>query len=369
MSDLPNRQDLFAIGRQYVKGVPNTRINPAIIDVPGSDVNLALGSSSLMGEALSAAWARCMRGLFIDTAMGDELDRIAYDHFGITRKPASAADAGVTLARPTAAAGGGVVAAGTRITTPSGSVFALVTDVVFGATDLVVDTGDAVAQIVGPTQNVAAGALTAFQDQPFDPSITATNPGPAAGGTDVENDPQFRGRIRSYYLTLRRGTLGAIQYAATTVAGVSVSNAFEIENPGSGLPAGAVELIIADDNGNASPTMLQNVRNILLQFRAAGIPVFLSGGLVVFEQVVYALDFTTGIDTVGASNEVRSVAVAMTQFLAPGQTLYRSDLLAAARAVPGTLVGAGSLSVPVGDIVPATNSTIIRVRPQDISFA
>lgn len=367
MPDLPNRQDLFAVGRQYVKGVPSTRINPAIIDVPGSDVNILLGGSSLMGEALAAAWARCMRALFVDTAEGDELDRIAYDRFGITRKPAAAASAELVMTRPTTAGGGGTVAAGVRVSSAGGAIFSLTTDVVFGATDTFA-VGTVVANVVGPTQNVAAGALTSFLDQPFDATIVPIS-GHAAGGTDVEDDQQFRGRIRSFFLTLRRGTIGAIQFGATTVPGVSVSTAFEIENPGSGLPAGAVQLIIADDNGNASPLMVQEVKDAMLSFRACGIPVFVSGGTIAFEPVVYHLAFGTGIDTVAASAEVRAVAVAVAQFLSPGQTLYRSDLLAAARAVPGVLVGDGSLPVPVGDIVPVNNQTIIRVRPQDVSFA
>jgi uncharacterized phage protein gp47/JayE len=368
VGDLPSRLDLFAVGRQYAKGVPNTRINPTIIDVPGSDVNLILGAASLMGEANTASWARCMRSLFIDTAVGDELDRKAYDSFGITRKSASPATVDLSFSRTDFSGGGGTLAAGARVTTAAGAVFALQTEVTFGATDLGA-VGSAMAQLVGPTQNVSAGIVTAFLDAPFDSSIQVTNPGPAAGGADAESDAQFRGRIRSYYLTLRRGVIGAIQYAATTIAGVSVSTAYEIENPGSGLPAGAVELIIADDSGNASSSMIQQVKDVLLAFRACGIPVFVSGGTVVFEQVVYQLAFATGVDTVGAASEVRSVAIAVSQFLQPGQSLLRSDLIAAARAVPGVIVGAGALPVPVGDIVPPDNNTIIRLRPQDVSFA
>jgi uncharacterized phage protein gp47/JayE len=357
----------MTVAREFLRAQPNTRINTALVDVPGSNLNCDVGSSAIMGEALTASWAACARDLFLGTAEGSGLDRYVFDRFGMTRKSAAPASVALTLARPTFAAGGGVVNASARVTSPGGSIFALQTDVTFGATDLT-QPAVGIAQIVGPTQNIPDGSLTAWIDQPFDATITVTNPVAAAGGTDTESDSALRARAAVYFLTIRRGVLAAIQFGATTVPGVSVSTAFEILNPGTGFPAAAVELIIADDNGRASPTMIQGVIDVLLQYRAAGIPVFVSGGNVVFEPVVFHLSFASGIDTVAATAQVRAVASAFSQFLRPGQTLLRSDMLAAARAVPGTIVGADALPVPVGDIVPVSNSTIIRVRPQDVSF-
>lgn len=365
--DLPSRTDLFTVARRYIKAQPNLRINPALVDVPGSDLNLAVGQTAVMGESLVAAWAKCARGLFVDTAVGDQLDRKVFDSFGMTRKPANPATADLLLARPTFAAAGGTVPAGTRVQTSFGSVFSLQTDVVFGATDLS-KTGSGVAAIVGPTQNVPIDTLKSFVDAPFDATITVTNTTAGAGGTDRESDAQLRGRARVFFLTLRRGTLQAIQYAATLVPGVSVSTAFEIENPGTALPAGAVELIIADDNGFASGAMIQATLDMLLQFRCCGIPVFVFTGDVVFTTVSFKLAFETGVDTVAAAEEVRAVTVAFSQFLRPGQTLLESDLAACARAVPGVIFRDDSLVIPVGDIVPTSNTQIIRVRPEDIVF-
>lgn len=383
MGDLPSRQDLFQAGRAYLKQQaltnPDVRITPAIYDVAGSDVNILAGIGSVMGEQLSAAWARCMKGMFVATATGAALDRKVYDNFGFTRNPAAAATVDLVLHRPTFGAGGGTIPAGNRIQTASGSIFSLQTDVPFGATDLT-KTASGFAAVVGPDQNVLANTLTAWLDAPFDPTITVTNPAPAAGGTNVESDAQFRGRALVFFLTVRRGILAAIQFAAQTpdpqntsqtkqyLSGVAVATAYEIVNPGSGLPAGAVQLVIGDANGNASALMIQAVKDNLLWFRAAGIPVFVSGGNVVFEPVIYALDFAAGIDTVAASQAVASVAVAVSQFNRPGAPLLRSDLFAAARAVPGVIVPAGAVVAPVGDVIPANNNQIIRVRLQDVSF-
>lgn len=384
MADLPNRQQLFSAGRLYIKqqGLinPNLRITPAIADVQGSDVNIVLGESSLMGEQLSAGWAKCMKQLFIQTATGAGLDKVVYDHTQQIRKPANAATVDLQLVRPNFTAGGGTVLANSKITTPSGSIFYLQTDVPFGATDLV-KPGAGYAAVVGPTQNVPASTLTQWLDQPFDPSITVTNPAPAAGGTAAESDAQFRARALAFFLSVRRGILAAIQACAINgdptnpgnvlanpINGVSIASAYEIVNPGNSLPAGAVQLIIGDDNGNASSAMIQSVVNALLGFRAAGIPVFVSGGQVVFEPVIYSPDFQTGIDTVKASSQIAAVAVAMSQFNQPGQKLLRSTLIGAAKTVPGVIMPDSGLVAPVSDVVPATNQTIIRVRTQDVSF-
>lgn len=366
--DLPNRDDLFSVGRSFVRAAPNTRVNPDLVDVLGSDLNLIVGTSSLMGEAIVAAMARCQRGVFFDTARGDQLDRLAADRMGIARKPETPAQVDYQLARPTFGAGGGTIPAGYRIQTPDGTGFALDVDVVFGPTDLVVLVAAATALVSGPDANVTSGANWAFLDQPFDSTIVATNPEPAAGGAPVESDPQFKGRIRGFFATIRRGVIGAIEFGATTVPGVAVAKAYEVENPGEGLPGGAVELIVGDANGNATSGMLQAVRDVMLTYRAAGIPVFVSSGLVVYEGVTWSLAYVAGVDTVQAQSNVRSVTVALSQFLAPGAPLLRGTLISGATSVPGVIVRQGALVAPAGDVFPEDNTQMIRVRPQDVSF-
>lgn len=366
--DLPNRAALFAVGRRYVRTTPNTRVNPNLVDVAGSDVNLLVGSASLMGEAAVAAFAACLRGLFAETARGDQLDRLAGDRTGLTRKPESFATVDLLLTRPTALAGGGTVSAGFRVQTPDGTAFSLDVDVVFGALDLQ-QPARATALVAGPGSNVPAGAITSFLDAPFDGTIVPSNAGPAAGGSDEETDAQFRGRYIGFFKALRRGTLGAIEFGALQVPGVAVATAIEVVNPGNALPAGAVTLVVGDQDGNATDSMLTAVRDELVQWRAAGIPVFVFGGLVVREPVIWrGLAYQTGVDTVQAQDDVRSVTVAITQFIKAGDPLRRSDLFAAARTVPGVIIPDSALAAPVGDVFPTDVFHIIRVEPDDVSF-
>lgn len=365
--DLPNRNDLFRVGRRSIVITPGLQINPKVIDTEGSDVNIFLGASSLQGEEVVAAFADCLRGLFVETAEGSALDRVAFDRYQITRLPAAPATVDLTLTHVAGVAG--TVPAGTRITTAEGTQFSIDADVVFTVADAS-RPGTATALVSGPGGNVQTGTLTRFVDQPFDAAMTVTNPANAAGGVDSESDTEFRSRILGFFQTVRRGTLGAIEFGARQVPGVAVARAIEIENLCAGLPLPAceVELIVADRNGGFSTPMLQAVEDILLTFRAAGIPVIVTGGVPQYEPVTWDIDFETGVDQARVADEIRAVTVAVAQFLRPGEILYRSSLIAGARAIPGAIVRDDSLVVPVGDTVPTDTHKLIRIKSDAITF-
>jgi hypothetical protein len=134
------------------------------------------------------------------------------------------------------------------------------------------------------------------------------------------------------------------------------------------MPACSVQLVVADVNGGSSSSMLQQVKDILITYRAAGIPVDVSGGTVLPQAVRWNVDFAAGIDQDAAREQVRAVTVAVTQFLRPGQTLFRSSLIAAAKSIAGVVVNDNSLELPVGDTVPSLVTQLIRTAPQDVMF-
>lgn len=382
MSTLPTRSELFAVGRRAIVTTPNVKINPIMIDVPGSDVNLNVGAMSVIGEEIVSRAAACMRGLFLETARDDQLDRKAFDNFGLTRLSASPAKVPVRFWRP---AGGvaGVYPAGSVVQTTTGVQFATDTDVQFLVADLE-KAVNATALETGPNGNVGAETIKQMVDTPFDPTISVVNDaqasvllgdtagtGAAAGGMDTEDDVAFRARCRSFFPTVRRGILGAIEYGATQVPGVAVATAIEYTNPDTGFPVAYIQLVIADRDGNATPSLEQDVANMLLEYRAAGIPVKVVSGVVTYQTVSWALAFQQGINEAEAREQIRAITVAVSQFLPPGPErgiLYRSTLLAAARTVNGVVLRADALRDPLDDVVPTSNTQILRVRPQDVSF-
>lgn len=382
MSTLPTRAELFAVGRRAIVTTPNCKINPIMIDVPGSDVNLNVGAMSIIGEEIVSRAAACMRGLFLETAREDALDRKAFDNFGLTRLSASPARAPVRLWRP---AGGvaGVYPAGSIVQTTLGTQFATDTDVQFLVADLE-KAVDATALLSGSDGNVGADTIRQMVDTPFDPTISCTNDkgasellgdfvatGAAAGGAETESDVDFRARCRQFFPTVRRGVIGAIEFGALQVSGVAVATAIESVNPATGFPVAFIQLVIADRDGNSTPSLAIDVANALLEYRAAGIPVQVLSGVVNYQQIQWALAFESGIDEASAREQIRAVTVAVSQFLPPGPlrgTLYRSTLLAAARTVNGVILRSDALRQPLDDVVPANYSQIFRVRPQDVSF-
>lgn len=371
MSDLPNRSDLFAIGRRAIINTPNARINPAVIDIPGSDTNLLLNAMSLIGEEIIARLSECMRENFIEVARGSQLDRVAFDRYGLSRFPATPARVELVMTRPLPGiATPGTYPAGSRVQSADGTQFATDIDATFGNFDTTLPVS-ATALVAGPDSNLSADTITQYADQPFDTTFVLNNPEGAAGGNEAELDVDFRGRIRDFFPTVRRGTKGALEFGARQVPGIVTATAIEIMNLllAGPLPAGLVELIVGDAAGNASPPLIQSVIDTMIDWRALGIPVEVIGGSpapAVF--VVWDLEFQTGIDTVLAATQIQAVTSAAAQFLNPGETLYKSTLIAAARTVPGVIIHEGSLVAPLGDVVPTSSNLVIRIPIANVSF-
>ena len=368
MSLFATRAELFATGRRAVATTPNVRLNPQVADIPGSDLNIAIGIDSVIGEEVSMRGASAMRGAFAELARGAQLDRVIADRSPLRRFSSTPAKVDLLLARPTpGSATPGTYEAGSVVTAGS-TQFGLDSDAVFGdfATSVTVS---ATATTAGADTNVAAGAVNGFSTAPFDPTMAVINPSSAAGGTDREDDISFLGRYRSFFPTLSKGVLGAIEFGAMQVPGVAVATATEILNPSNGFPAAIVQLVVGDRNGNATLGMIQAVSDALLGYRAAGIQVVVIGGVVVYQPVQWALAFQVGIDEKLATQRVLAVTVALSQFLPPGGTLYRSKLISAASQVPGVIIRDSSLLYPLGDVEPTAGNNMLRVLPTGVTFA
>jgi uncharacterized phage protein gp47/JayE len=374
---LVTRADLFSAGRQALAATPGIRLNPTVADIPGSDLNVVLGMMATLGEEVSSRGATALRGVFAELARGSQLDQVIYDRSGLLRFGAWPATVDLALIRPApSSATPGTFSAGSLVQTGDGVQFALVQDAVFGDYDTEVDV-EAQAVVAGaagnvPNSNPTTGAgIVSFVTTPFDTTLTVQNGAPAAGGTDAESDISFLGRYRGYFATLARGTLGAIEYAALQVPGVAVATATEITDPTGGYPVAAISLVVGDLNGNATSSMLTAVSNSLLGYRAAGIPVYVTGGVVAYVSVAWSLAFAQGIDESLAISRVRAVTVAVAQFLPPGPAngiLYRANLIAAAQQVPGVVIADSSLESPAGDVVPTSAQQMLRVLPTSVTF-
>jgi uncharacterized phage protein gp47/JayE len=358
--DILSRLDLYDVGRRYMLGRAK-RIEPAQVDTEGSDANLFVGSTSFMGHAISRQLVDRVNALLLEGAEKEDLDRYAFDRYQLTRKGAGAAKTSVTIFRTTSTAGGGSIDIGTKLLSLTNIEYQLTGVAAFGATDLTVINVPVRAVVAGKATQVGANQLRRFKSAGalFDPSLQVNNDTAAAGGEDAEQDEDFRERIRDYWRTARRGTLGAIEFGAKTVAGIVSANAREALT-GAAQPARVVSLDIADSSGLASAVLGKEVETQLLDYRAAGIAVLTNLSLPQIVDILLKLTFTAGIDTSTLSENVRAALVEYVNSIGVSQTLYRAGLFSVLQRFrkDGLIVDQNTIVEPVGDLVPAPGVTL-----------
>lgn len=357
--DFPSRLDLFSLARNYVL-TRARKIDPAQVDIEGSDINLFVGIASIVGYQIVLALAQSVNSLLLDGAFDEDLDRYAFDRYQLTRKGAASAVGSCDLFRASTAAGAGFVPIGTPLLTLNGIEYVTTQTGVFSAATTKVSVNVRASQ-AGKISQVGSNQIRQFQAPStlFDSSLQVTNPAATAGGEDAESDELFRERIRSFWLTARRGTLSAIVFGATTVDGVVSAQATEVLTADP-KPARVVLLRVADSSGVAS-TALANAAVIALdEYRAAGIAVVPELGTPQMVSLSLKLTFSGNVDTVTLTDNIRAAIVEYVNSLAVGETLLKSALYSVLTRFTsaGLLVTQDSIMAPTGDLVPDSGKTI-----------
>ena len=379
--DFPSRQDLFTIARNAVIGTPGLTLDPGMVDVQGSDLNIICNVAADMGHSVLRQLVISDRGRYLDSAVGTEIDRLGFDWYGLTRKQAAAAVGAFQLSRATHTAGAGTIPAGARIqNNATVAVFALTQGAQFGATDLVgTTTGPsssadipASAKLLGAASGVLADQAWSWLDAPFDPTITIAN-AEAFIGSDGEpintpaGDGAYKARIRAYFPSIQKGVLQAIQNGALTISQVAQAVAVEVTTPvvipasiglnetqtsevlaalGSYIPFMYVQLYIGDANGNSNSTVIGLVQQALISYRSAGVYVEVIGSIslqVVVQQS--GVSVPAGVDPVATAGALQGAIVDYINSLAANASLQIPAIYAAELAA-GTLA-----SIPQGSLL------------------
>lgn len=371
--DLPTRAEYFDIGAGEIRArsaarPPGFRVNPEVVFVEGTDLNIINASASAMADEVTRQVGIRAKILLLNGADGEDLDRLVADRFSptIVRKQASPSVDAVQITRNSGVLPAVNFPVGTRFTTPGGVEFAttVAASILLGSHGPV--SIPVQALVAGTQGNVDVNTITQFVQAPADPALQVTNEEPAAGGDDRETDARLRARARDFFRTARRGTLSAIEFGALTVPGIRQATAIE-ETDGTGLPTGRVFLYVADALGQANSVLVAAVRTALVEYRAAGIIVDISGSIPTFVPIRFRLRFDAGVDTTRAAALVRNATVAAVNALAPNRTLTVALLFSVARSVQGVIVLDDAILEPVGDLVPEAGH-IIRTRADLVSF-
>jgi hypothetical protein len=356
--DLPSRLDYFALGRDVVVQ-RSTKIDPAQVDIEGSDVNLVVGLGSVLADQVTRQLAFRTSALLLDGSDDEDLDRYAFDRYGLTRKGAAPGRGTVTFSRTSTVAGAGTVPIGTVVRS-AGVEYVTTQTAPFGALAQSVrcnvrssQAGKATAAMAGEINRIAKPELL------WDATLQVTNDARTAGSEDAEDDDTFRERIRDFWRTARRGVIGAIEFGAQTVPGVTSARAVEAL-AFNGLPARVVNLYIADSSGVASDALADEVRVALEDYRAAGIAVIIFTSSPLLVDLDLALAFVAGVDTKTLTDQVRAAVVEFVNTLPVNGTLYVAQVYSVLQRFTsdGLIPDQKSIVVPIGDLVPDIGQTI-----------
>jgi uncharacterized phage protein gp47/JayE len=361
MPDLPSRLDYYALGRQYVIQKAQ-KIDPAMVDVAGSDVNLVVGTGSVLADAVTKQLGYAISRIFLDGCFDEDLDRYVWDRYQLLRKGASQATGVVRLYRDTSAIGAGTILAGTKLLTLGGFEYVTTQPASFGAGTLDNVLVNVAAVQAGKATQVGANTIRRFANTSalFDQTIQCNNDLTTGGGQDVEDDDTLKARVRTFWTTQQRGTLAAIQFGALTVPGVVSASAIEAVTPNGPFAARLVNLYIADSSGVASAPLAAQVFVALNNYRAAGIPVVVFSSIPFIQQIVLHLAFQTGVDTVTLGNQIQAAVTSFVNNLPVNGTLYFAQLGSVLQryVADGLIPNQSAITSPSFDVVPPVGQTI-----------
>lgn len=289
----------------------------------GSVLDAITYSGAILAQEIQAYAAQLFAKLFFSTEDSDALNALVVDRFGGNLKPQLATAAIGTLTFRRASGGAPVlISAGTVCAPESAPELTFVTTEDRLLSDLEIDC-PATCTVTGGVGNVAAGQITLLVTPPMT-GLMVVNVERFVGGAEAETLVQLRARIQLYYQNLSRGVAAALQLGALSVDGVRVAVVDETHiAPDDG---GYVELLVGDSDGYSNTELVTAVEAIMVNWRAAGVLVVITGvsRLELGAQLILTLTSEAALGRV--ADDVRAALEAYGKTLAAGQTIYLSQL-------------------------------------------
>lgn len=336
---------------------------PSLTDYSdGSALDAITGGGAVLADMQIRADLDAAAAKYIAIATGSDLDAAVTDIFpGCPRQAESASVGTLTFTRG-GSSGVVEILAGTVVTaTVNGQTVTFTTD---SSVYLTGTTVDAIAHCstTGTVGNVAAGVVTTIpMPIPDDTTATVTNADRFVGGAATETDDAYRARAQAYPLTLRRGTVAALEEGALSVAGVSYVTVDE-----SLLSTDAtVYVYVGDPDGRGNAALASLVATELENWRAAGVLVVVDPAAREEVSVGVAVAVKTGAGTDALKASIRAAVLAYTNSLPAGGQMYLSTLESAAIRVSSDVLGAIAIitgATPTTDgVVPSVPQNALRV--------
>lgn len=346
-------------------------VRPTLKFLEGDVTTAQQHGAGAMADACIRFVVQAFKETFIDGAKGDALSALVDDHLNIQRSPATPAQATCSFTRTGGGAGGtlptGFVVGSAFDLAGNTVLYTLDGDVTFTSGDNGPHTRSVTAQLSGRAGNVAAGLITRVVSSTTLTGVAVTNAATAGGGNEEETDDELKVRARNFWQTLRRGTLGALEFGALRIVAVRIARATEDA-------LGIVTLVVSDSDGNSTAQMIADVVREIENWRAAGSIVTIAGGVALIIDITAQLIGRAGVDT-SVLGPIAAAAVAgRVRKQRQGEILYLDSVKAAAIAVDPdalealvitALVDSDSNSFPLTDVTPTANQVI---RPRVITI-
>jgi len=377
VTDLPTFKDLRRIGQTEAL-VRNPRLSLDELNRVGSDLDNIISAGAAMADEVVGQLASLRADLFVGTARGAALDRLVTDRYpDLLRKQAAPSFGYETFAFNPAVVSAFTIPEGVVLSTADGVQFitATSTSVPIGTTSIQVPIRSVLA---GASQKATAGKIANLTTTiPGAPAagMTVSNVSATFGGEDRETDLDYAVRYRLHYLAARRATLGAIEQALLSVAGIVKVTVFENLDT-LGRPIGYIQAVVADSyteqfvTSSSVPatyaSQLANLRNqldqLLREWRAAGVGVVVTFAQVVIQPIRLSLSYVAGADEDAVRALVIASLVQMVNNLQPGAILTTDSIRDVLRRTSGIYYTGGEILSPIGNVVPLPGQ-VLRTSP------
>lgn len=359
MAEVSTFTELYNLGRAEIqnRGPQWTDFNE------GSFLDSSNGGASTLADEISRLMVSLFAELFFGTAEGAALDRLAFDRLNLLRNGASNALATLTWTRSDP--GTYTIPIGTTFSaTIDNDVFEFVSTaaVVVQAADVTVNVPVTAAES-GPDHNVPAAAIDTLVDTVTgETGATVTNALAAAGGAAQESDEEFRSRIQGFFFSVRRATVGALRFAALSVAGVNIATVVE------DFAANIVYIYVGDPTATGNDALVSLVAEEIENWRAAGIQVQVLASVAENTALTFDIVVAAGSDLAQIASDIREAVEAFGITVGAGQRVYTTALECAAFDA-NQLVQSAQITSPTGSFIdPSQSQNALRFPPGSVTL-
>lgn len=296
-------------------------------------------------EAIHQHVAWLSRQVFPGTADTEYLEQLANER-GLVRKPAAVATGTLTLTGTAATP----VSAGMQWQAPSGLLYELTENATIGGGGSV--NVAAWATLAGTAGDLAAGvALTAVAPVPgIDAAVVVS----MAGGSEAEADDSLRDRLLELMRNAPAGG-NAADYKRWALEVAGVARAFVFGNR---RELGTVDVVVMESDGLPSPGLIAQVDAYIAERRPVTADVLvLQPDLTTFN--VTATVALSGVSLSSAQAQASAAIATYITSMVPGDTAYRSRLIAAIQDVPGVLNV--TLVTPAADVTSTVDAGTVEL--------